>query len=136
MSCTHLFPPEGIESVFAPRVFGQPGNQLATSHVLAFCLTSAGFLGSNKRAAWKVCLFWWCLDSVFEIGQYPSVVASISDVIPHWFSAIPVRDNTANYFAYGRFDPVDPVSLMLRAICAYLLIRCLITRPAMIPQPS
>jgi hypothetical protein len=126
------FLPEAL-SLFTttPRVFGQLGNQLPTFlHVLAFSLLTSGILGSSKQSAWRVCGFWLCIDAAFEIGQYPLVAEKIIVLIPHWFSAIPLLDNTANYFARGRFDIADLVSILLGALCAFALLQLLPARPS------
>jgi hypothetical protein len=130
------FLPEAL-SLFSttPRMFGNLGNHLPTFlHVLAFCLITSGILGSDKRAALMVCLGWLAIDAAFEIGQHPSVAARIIPLIPGWFAKVPLLDNTASYFTHGRFDPADLASILLGAMCAYVLIRILIARPVVVRQ--
>ena len=105
-------------------VFGRLGNHLPTFlHVFAFCLISSGMLGRSRRGALIVCFFWLFVDAVFEIGQHPSVSEIIIPMIPSVFFDIPVLENTASYFAQGRFDPMDLMSILLGAVCAYVLIQ-------------
>ena len=70
-----------------------------------------------------VCFFWLFIDGAFEIGQHPSVSEIIIPMIPSLFFDMPVLDNTANYFAQGQFDPIDLMSILLGAVCAYVLIQ-------------
>ena len=131
------FLPEAL-SLFSttPRVFGALGNQLPTFlHALAFCLITSGILGCGRRGALFVCLFWLSVDAAFEIGQYPSLAGEITTLIPDWFAAVPLLDNTESYFTQGRFDPADLASILLGAVCAYFLIRFLVARPAAVPRP-
>ena len=107
-----------------PSIFGPLGNHLPTFlHVFAFCLISSGVMDYTKQKALIICLFWLFIDGAFEIGQHPSVSKFVIPMIPGVFSEIPVLDNTANYFSQGRFDPIDILSIVLGALCAYMLIR-------------
>jgi hypothetical protein len=111
-------------------VFGKLGDHLPTFlHVFAFCLISSGILNGTRRGMLMICLFWLFIDAAFEIGQHPSVSKIIIPMIPDFFFDIPVLDNTANYFAQGRFDPVDLLSIFLGAACAYLLMRYMSSKP-------
>lgn len=106
-----------------PSVFGTLGNHLPTFlHVFAFCLISSGILGCGRRGALIVCFFWLFIDGAFEIGQHPSASEIIIPMIPSLFFDIPILDNTVNYFAQGRFDPIDLISILLGVVSAYLLI--------------
>jgi hypothetical protein len=112
-----------------PSVFGVLGNHLPTFlHAFAFCLISAGVLDCKRRGALVICLFWLFIDGAFEIGQHPIASEIIIPMIPKLFFDIPVLDNTADYFAQGRFDPVDLISILLGAVCAYFLIRVMPTK--------
>lgn len=124
------FLPQNLSLYSATRhVFGLLGNYLPTFlHVFAFCMMTSALLGGDMRSAWKVCSFWFCIDSLFEIGQYPSIAKKVIAILPGWFSNVPILDNTANYLTYGRFDLLDLFSILLGGIVAYLLIRFMSAR--------
>jgi hypothetical protein len=101
-------------------VFGALGYHLPTFlHVFAFSLITVGFLGSDLRGAVQVCLLWFSIDALFEIGQHPWVAGIIVPHVPDWFSAVPVLDNVAVYFERGSFDVFDLLSILLGAVAAY-----------------
>jgi hypothetical protein len=108
-------------------VFGVIGNYLPTFlHVLAFCLVTAGVLGSKRLEALWVCIVWALIDTLLELGQHPDISAIIARAIPDWFSSIPLLDNIASYFINGHYDTIDIASILVGASCAFGII-CLTT---------
>ena len=89
-------------------------------HVLSFSLMTAGILACGKTGGLAVCLGWFTIDGLFELGQrYGSSAAAY---VPGWFKGIPFLENTANYFRLGTFDPLDIVAAAAGALAAYLVI--------------
>ena len=104
-------------------MFGYIGFYMpAFLHVFAFCLISIGILGSAPRMALGICLFWLFVDGVFEIAQHQDIAYELVPHIPDWFKAIPVLENTEDYFIHGRFDPADLVATLTGSVIAYIFI--------------
>jgi hypothetical protein len=113
----------------APSVFGKVGYHLPTFlHAFAFCLITSGVMGYGPRGTAVVCLLWLLVDGAFEIGQRPDIANEIVPHIPDWFKHVPILENTADYFIYGRFDPMDLAAILLGAIVAYVLTLVLHTK--------
>jgi hypothetical protein len=89
-------------------------------HVFAFILMTAAFVASRKRAYAIVCLAWFAIDALFELGQ--GFGDLIIPVIPGWFSNILFLENTGDYFLRGRFDHIDLLSIALGSVAAYVLL--------------
>ncbi len=107
-----------------PALFGSLGRSLPTfTHVFAFSLLTVVLLRPSKKVSAVVCLGWFLLDAVFEVGQHPDVAQWITTLIPSWFEYIPILEQTEGYFVYGTFDPVDMLSIALGAMAAYLVIQ-------------
>lgn len=101
-------------------LFGGIGNHLPTFlHVFAFALITSGVLACERRGALWVCVFWFVVDALFEVGQHPAVAARIVSVIPSWFAKVPLLENAASYFERGSFDIFDLLSIFLGALAAY-----------------
>jgi len=104
-------------------IFGVLGNYLPTfTHVYVFILLTAALVASSLRSALIICLFWLVIDVAFELGQLTAVARQIAALIPAWFGAVPVLDNTARYFLSGTFDVLDLISIAAGALAAYLTI--------------
>lgn len=102
-------------------LFGSMGNNLPSfAHALAFILITAGLLATHKNTYLLICLFWFALESLFEVGQ---ALINSTTVIPGWFAGIPFLENTENYFLNGTFDWNDVAASALGAILAYLVLR-------------
>jgi hypothetical protein len=105
------------------KVFGVLGNYLPTFvHAFAFALISNGVLNKNLKTALGVCAFWALVDGAFELGQHPAIAPHITALIPAWFSHLPLLENTRGYFQFGRFDPLDLLSIAVGATLAYAVI--------------
>ncbi len=108
----------------ATTLFGPLGRNLPTFlHTLVFILLTAAILRPWPRTLPIVCLFWFSIECLFEIGQRPPFDTHIATSIPNWFNAIPVLDFTTDYFTGGTFDTLDIVSIGLGAAIAYPLVR-------------
>jgi hypothetical protein len=113
-------------SLFAltPTVFGVLGHSLPTFvHVMAFILLTTAVLAGGKSTAVAVCLGWFALEAVFELGQHPAIAPALSTAIPSWFAHFPILNQTDRYFLNGTFDPMDLLAIVLGAAVAYVLIR-------------
>ena len=104
-------------------IFGALGNCLpAFTHVYVFILLTAALAAPTLRSALVICLFWSVIDIAFELGQLTVVARQISALIPAWFGAVPVLENTSRYFLSGTFDVLDVISIAAGALAAYLTI--------------
>jgi len=102
---------------------GTLGNYLPTFvHVYAFILLTMAIVfpaQQYRRYLVPVCVFWFSVDSVFEIAQVDAIAHFIARHVPTWFDGIPFLENTANYFLASTFDALDLVSIGLGALAAY-----------------
>ena len=106
---------------FLPPVFVALGNSLPTfTHVLAFTLMTASFIASQKKGYAIVCLIWFAIDILFELGQ--GLDNMMIQIIPDWFSDFLFLENTRNYFLHGRFDYFDLLSIALGSLAAYFIL--------------
>jgi len=104
-----------------PNLFGIIGYSLpAFLHVFSFILITAGLIFWNKRAYLIICVFWFSVDSAFELGQKFNDVTS--HIIPHWFAGIPFLENTKSYFLHGTFDVVDLAAVAFGTMVAYFVV--------------
>lgn len=105
-----------------PNLFGPLGNSLADfAHVFAFIMITAGILSCTGKGAILVSAFWFCVDSLFEIGQKFSRVAT--DFLPSWFDAVPILDRASCFFRTGTFDWLDLAAIFMGAVSACLTLR-------------
>ena len=110
----------------ASRVFGPLGNYLPTFiHVYAFILLTVVVAAPAMNKIIPICLAWFTLESLFELGQIDSSARWIAQHIPAWFSGIPFLENTSNYFLFGKFDVLDLLSIAAGTSAAYFTIRIL-----------
>ena len=104
-------------------VFGNIGYFLPTFiHVYVFILFTAVVSIPTNRKLIQICVFWFLVDSFFEIGQIGLLAELIANHVPAWFSGVPILNNTADYFLTGTFDVLDLASIAMGAITAYLTI--------------
>lgn len=104
-----------------PALFGAVGNSLPTFvHVFSFILLTAGFISCRKTGYMAICLSWFLVDMVFELGQKFSQWSI--KIIPGWFDGIPFLENTRNYFVNGTFDIIDVAAIVLGTIAAYFIL--------------
>lgn len=119
----HLLPSSASLATAHEARFGTLGNHLpAFAHACGFILLTAAVSPAFFRVP-AICLFWWAVDSLFEIGQHQAVAAHVAGALPAWLKRIPVFDNTGSYFLRGTFDPVDLTAIALGALAAYFTIR-------------
>ena len=112
-----------------PSVFGRAGYHLPTFlHVMAFSLMLTGVIGCGKQGGLIVCIIWMVINSAFEIGQHQDIAPGIVELLPEWFSSMPILDNTASYFIHGVFDPYDLLSIVVGALVAYVVIKLTIKK--------
>lgn len=113
-----LFFANGHHSWF--RALGGRLPELA--HVYAFILLTVAVSPWPGRVL-PLCVFWWALATLAELGQHPALAPELAALVPHWFQQVPVLDNTANYFVRGTFDPWDLVAIALGSVSAYVTVR-------------
>jgi len=106
---------------FLAPLYVKVGNSLPTFiHVFAFALITAGLITRHKKGYIIVCLFWFTVDALFEVGQ--ALNEMIIPIIPNWFSDYLFLENTKNYFLHGHYDWFDMLSIALGSITAYILL--------------
>lgn len=111
-----------------PSIVGPLANQLPTfTHPLAFILITAAVLHPWPRLLPAICLAWFSIECLFELGQLEPIGQRIADAVPAWFDGVPLLEATPTYFSQGTFDPLDLLSIGLGVVAAYL-IACFIER--------
>ena len=90
------------------------------AHALSLSLMTAGILACGKKGGIFICLGWFAVDGLFELGQKYGV--AVAAYVPQWFKGIPFFENTANYFRLGTFDPLDIVAAACGAAIACIVI--------------
>ena len=102
----------------APNLFVISCNCLPSFiHVFSFILITAGLLNFNDKGCLFICVCWFLIDALFELGQKFKEVSSI--LVPDWFFQVPFLENTRNYFVSGTFDFNDLAAITLGAGLAY-----------------
>jgi hypothetical protein len=102
-------------------LFGIIGQWLPSIvHTYAFTLLTVIAVGNGRRIILTSSIFWVGIGWLFEWGQHPTVSAQLVKHIPEWFSGIPLLENSANYFQYGTFDPVDLLASLAGALAAWV----------------
>jgi len=104
-----------------PGSFGAISNWLPEFiHVFSFILLTAGIISCGKRGCVIICIAWFLVDAVFELGQrYSSLSLKI---IPDWFSNVPILESIEGYFRKGTFDLIDMAVISAGAVAAYLVL--------------
>jgi hypothetical protein len=92
-------------------------------HTVAFVLLTAALYLPERRGAAYASVFWFCINSLLEIGQAAPMSVRIAELLPAWIYHVPVLDHTGVYFLRGTFDPRDLVAAALGAGTAYLLLQ-------------
>ena len=104
-----------------PKLFGIIGNSLPSfAHVFSFILITSGLIAYQKRGYILICLFWFIVDSAFELGQKFNTL--IIEFIPGWLGGIPFFENTGNYFMLGTFSFGDMAAIFIGTIAAYFIL--------------
>lgn len=105
-------------------IFGQMGNHLPTFlHVYIFILLTFIVMLPSAVMVYPICISWFVVDSLFELGQLTPIAQWIAVHVPDWFAGIPYLENTAAYFLAGTFDFLDLVSIAMGTVAAYLTIK-------------
>lgn len=103
--------------------FGSIVDQLPTFvHVYAFILLTMAVVSPTRKYALPICLFWFIIESLFELAQITVIAQWIAERVPEWFHGIPFLENTAAYFIRGTFDILDLCSIAAGTLAAYLTI--------------
>ena len=106
---------------FLPPMFVTLGNSLPTfTHVFAFTLMTAGLITNREKGYTIVCLTWFLIDVLFELGQGLDNI--IIQFIPDWFSNFLFLENTRSYFLHGQLDYLDIVSIAFGSLAAYIIL--------------
>jgi hypothetical protein len=105
----------------APDFFGSLSPWLPEFiHVFSFILLTAGVIACGKRGYAIICIGWFAVDALFELGQkYSSLVLKI---IPSWFSGIPILESTEGFFRKGTFDMKDIFAIIAGTVVAYIVL--------------
>jgi hypothetical protein len=103
------------------RLFGGFGEHLPSLiHVFAFSLITWGLLEEKNGGGTGVCLFWFTVDTMFELGQaFPTKASSLC---PSFLGGLPFFENTAAFFRNGTYDPLDIASFAAGALLARVVI--------------
>ena len=110
-----------VQSFFyqAPNVYGKLGVVAPEFfHGLGFCLISMAFF-SGRKARVTICLFWFSIDSLFELGQKYGI--QLVGYIPKWFESFPILENLKNYLVNGTFDFYDLIAIGLGSLTAFFI---------------
>lgn len=101
-----------------PNFFGAfAHNAPAFFHPLSFSLVTMGLLAQTRKSRFMICLFWFSVNILFEVGQ--NVSLQVSHFIPHWFEQVPLLSNTKNFFLFGTFDICDIIAIFLGSVVAF-----------------
>jgi len=104
-----------------PIIFGFIGNNLpAFIHAFSFILITGALVSCRKRGYLIICLSWFFVDCVFELGQKFSSLPS--KINPDWFTGIPFLENTGNYFVHGTFDCFDLAAITMGTVIALFVL--------------
>jgi hypothetical protein len=103
-------------------IFGNIGNHLPTFlHVFAFILLTNLIVNPASRKLLLICISWFGIEALFEIGQITFISQWIAGHVPGWWVHIPFLENTSSYFVNGTFDILDLVSITVGAVTAFLV---------------
>jgi hypothetical protein len=108
-------------------VFGALGGSLPTfAHTFAFSLVSCLLLPAHAdRAAGigRCCALWAAVEIVFECLQHPALGLPLATHLKQLAPSGSLPDTLAvyfaNYFAHGRFDPLDVIAACLGAAASF-----------------
>ncbi len=96
-----------------PAVFGIIGNNLpGFIHTFSFSMITAGAFGKNKTDYRAICLFWFTINTLCELGQrFSQIAIKLSPI-----------ESMHRFFLNGTFDIFDIAAFALGGIAAYLLL--------------
>lgn len=111
------------------NLFGAAGYCLPSFfHVFAFTMFTAALVPLTKKLCVFICLFWFLLDSAFELGQkFPEQAVSL---VPGFFAKLPLLNSAGAYFTNGTFDYLDLASIALGAVMAWFTLMAIANRRA------
>lgn len=98
----------GKVGIFAPEFF----------HPLALSLISMA-LFSTRKARMVICIAWFTVDSMFELGQ--KYGTQLLEWSPKWFETVPILENLENFLVNGRFDIYDLMAISLGSLSAFFI---------------
>ena len=102
-------------------LLGKAGQWLPSAiHAYVFILLTVVAVGNGPRVIYASALLWLSIGWLFEWGQYPAVAEQVLEIIPEWFSQVPILENSRNYFQNGSFDYLDLLATFLGALAALL----------------
>jgi len=91
-------------------------------HVYSFILLTSVCLLSTNSQLIIICLFWFVIDSLFEIAQIEYIAQQIALSIGNQFDGFPILENIVPYFVNGIFDLADIYSITLGTLAAYITV--------------
>jgi hypothetical protein len=104
------------------RLFGSIGGWLPTFvHVYTFIILTAVVAPSSVKIL-PVCLGWFVLECLFELGQLKPIGAWLFIHTYDLFEGVPILENIAFYFQKGSFDVLDLFAIAAGTIAACLTI--------------
>jgi hypothetical protein len=89
-------------------------------HVYSFILLTSAVLSASLTTIRIICVFWFSIECLFEIGQYHAISYHITNHVPAWFADVPILKLVPAYFVYGTFDVVDIIAMLLGVCAAYI----------------
>lgn len=106
---------------FHPAIQASWTGQLAGTfpafiHPFAFSLIVIGLVSNTRKSRVFVCLTFFLLNILFEIGQKYKIM--FINLIPQWFSSIPILENTRDFFLKGTFAVEDVIGITLGSLSA------------------
>ncbi|MCF8037070.1 MAG: hypothetical protein K9K62_09375 [Desulfobacteraceae bacterium] len=103
-----------------PPFFGKLGAVLpAFVHPFSLSLITAGVIARTPAGCLAICVFWFAVNSAFELGQLFKSAAVF--LVPGWLEHIPVLENCKSFFQNGTFDPLDLAAMFAGASLAFCL---------------
>lgn len=114
--------PAGWQGAVAGRpAFGVLAGSLPSLvHAYAFALLMVAAAGPMRAPL--LCIGTSLVGWLLEVGQHPAIAGAIAGAVPAWTQGVPLLENSAAYFRYGTFDPVDLVAVAAGSLAAYATI--------------
>ncbi|MBN1387592.1 MAG: hypothetical protein JW965_04050 [Bacteroidales bacterium] len=104
-----------------PDIYGALGNYAPTFfHALSFSLISISLLAGWFTKEF-LCIFWFLLDSLLELGQLIITRSLAYKIIPGSLSESQVINRVIDFFEHGTYDLLDVLSIFLGCLIAYLI---------------
>jgi hypothetical protein len=121
----YFLSPAHVHTSRWPLLAAVSGQLPSFLHVYAFILLSVA-VDPTPAHVRLFCALWGSLEAALEAGQHASIRSYIAAAVPTWFDRIPVLDQTANYFRFGTFDPLDLAAIALGCLAALVTCRLLL----------